>query len=352
MHSADFWDGKCFEEATSKIDPFIKLAIHGGQGEMQHSKYELLKSFWAAGCPASEAAPVPPELEYSAAKKWKPKATYLWPAVGCGVISVIHLSPEYFALDPSKTRVLRREGGRHSSLTLGVLASAIRTGVAVWCATTRAPELPVPRSHHLPPKPPKPLKTPPTAGVPVTRPGGAGSSSDPPPSIAAYAEEIVGNRISVYWEHDRKWYDGLLDEYDATHVNEDGQLAPHHITYDDDDDEFLHLGSARWTFLVESEHGGGEMPLLEGASARRTGRRRAEVSRDFIEQDFRMEPAAKRAARSGKAYADESVAWRSKAKQVFDDARQAVKTTASSGDLLKELQAYREAFAKLEQVLK
>ena len=67
----DAWDGKCFEEATSKIDPFIKLAIHGGQGEMIYSKYELLKAYWAAGCNASEAAPIPPELGGDPEARWQ-----------------------------------------------------------------------------------------------------------------------------------------------------------------------------------------------------------------------------------------------------------------------------------------
>ena len=60
----------------------------------------------------------------------------------------------------------------------------------------------------------------------------------------------------------------------------------------------------------------------------------------------------KRAARKGKAYADESVEWRRAAKQVFREQQQAIKAQASAGDLLKELQAYREAFEKLQAVLK
>ena len=116
------------------------------------------------------------------------------------------------------------------------------------------------------------------------------------------------------------------------------------------------LGAARWTFLVSAEVPGvGEMPAIEDASSsnkRRSGRRKMEVSRDLFENDFRIEPQAKRAARSGKAYADQSVEWRRNAKQVFREAKEAVKSEATTGDLLKELQAYREAFAKLEQVLK
>ena len=160
------------------------------------------------------------------------------------------------------------------------------------------------------------------------------------------------------WRGGRKWYDGELDGYDATWVDEFGHSTPHHITYDDDDDEYIHLGAARWTFLVSAEVPGvGEMPAIEDQDAsssnkRRSGRRKTEVFRDMLEHDFRIEPQAKRAARSGKAYADQSVEWRRNAKQVFREAKEAVKSEATTGDLLKELQAYREAFAKLEQVLK
>ncbi|EOD18523.1 hypothetical protein EMIHUDRAFT_458924 [Emiliania huxleyi CCMP1516] len=116
------WHGGCFEEATSKFDPFLKLAIHGGQGEMNYAKYGLLKEYWAAGCDEAAAAPLPPELQYANAKKWKPKASHLWPKVGAGVLALVHLSPEFFELDPSKTRVLRRDGGEATTnLTLGSL---------------------------------------------------------------------------------------------------------------------------------------------------------------------------------------------------------------------------------------
>ena len=102
----DFFDGTVFEEATSRLEPFVKLAIHGGQGEMQPAKYELLKAYWAAGSDAACAAPLPPELEYASVRTWKPKASHLWPALGLGVLSVVHLSPAFFELDRKKTKVL------------------------------------------------------------------------------------------------------------------------------------------------------------------------------------------------------------------------------------------------------
>jgi len=335
------WHGGCFEEATSKFDPFLKLAIHGGQGEMNYAKYGLLKEYWAAGCDEAAAAPLPPELQYANAKKWKPKASHLWPKVGAGVLALVHLSPEFFELDPSKTRVLRRDGGEATTnLTLGSLVSAIRTGLALWCATTPAPEHPAPRPNPRPAAPRNVGSS--SAAAPAgSSAGGASSSSSLTPSPG---EEIVGRRISIFWAQDRRWYDGLVDDY---------EVSLHHITYDDGDDEWLRLVPEEYELLVRDQDGSGaELPAAQRADGRvrrRTTRPRAVDS--YVDYDA---PSSKRVARSKPAHADahDAIQFRKAAKAAYREQNDAICRSKLSGDMLLELQAYRKAFEALDRVLK
>ena len=329
------FDGTVFEEATSRFEPFVKLAIHGGQGELVQAKYELLKTYWAAGCDAEHTAPLSKELEFEWAKKhWKPKATQLWPAVGAGVLSVVHLSPSFFELDPSKTRVLRRDGEASlaGGITLGELVSAIRVGIAHWCATTRAPELPAPVVPRAAPVPPRPR--------PRVQAGG-GSSSPP-------GEELVGSRISCFWHDNNQWFDGIVDACDL----EGRPQTPYHISYDDGDEEWLLLREGEYKLLAAAAALDGELPELPAAAVTASGgicsgRRKTQCVRlrDIsLDSD---QPASKRAARTGKAHAAEASQKLKDIRRVAREQEATVKREASSGDLMREMQALRAAFTTL-----
>ena len=69
------------------------------------------------------------------------KAKALWPRCGFGCLSLIHLSPSYFQLDASKTRVQRRECKATRGLSQRQLVQALRLAVAEWCCTNDPPEL-------------------------------------------------------------------------------------------------------------------------------------------------------------------------------------------------------------------
>jgi hypothetical protein len=69
------------------------------------------------------------------------KAQNLWPRCGFGCLSLIHLSPSYFQLDASKTRVQRRECDATKGLSQPQLVKALRLAIAVWCCTNTPPEL-------------------------------------------------------------------------------------------------------------------------------------------------------------------------------------------------------------------
>ena len=61
-----------------------------------------------------------------------------------------------------------------------------------------------------------------------------------------HGAEIVGRRVTVYWEEDKKWYDGTVKVYKPASMS-------HVVKYDDGDKrhEKLHFVHTRWHFLVE-----------------------------------------------------------------------------------------------------
>jgi len=61
-----------------------------------------------------------------------------------------------------------------------------------------------------------------------------------------HGAEIVGRRVTVYWEEDKRWYNGTVRAYkpaDEAHV----------VVYDDGDKriELLHFVHTRWRFLID-----------------------------------------------------------------------------------------------------
>ena len=52
---------------------------------------------------------------------------------------------------------------------------------------------------------------------------------------------LVGRRICVWWEGDRKWYAGLADAYDAA-----ADPPMHHVLYDDGDERTYQMSTVRW----------------------------------------------------------------------------------------------------------
>jgi len=317
----DFFDGTVFEEATSRLEPFVKLAIHGGQGEMNNAKYDLLKAYWAAGSVAPYTAPIPPELEYASVRTWKPKASHLWPAVGMGVLSIIHLSPTFFELDRKKTKVLRRNADHASGIPLSALVSALRVGLATWAATTRAPELP-PRRPPVAPRPPRAREL--TAAV------GPSGEADAPPGA-----EIVGCRISCFWVEDNQWYDGVVDAFEPE------REQPHHVTYDDTDTEWVLLLPGQYQLLAAAETGE-EMP---------TSRRRKMNMRCLMDEAEEEEMGRKRVARSGKARDTALVGTAKVAKRTYHKQMQAVRAAGSAGDQFGQLKAALKALDELGKVL-
>jgi hypothetical protein len=67
---------------------------------------------------------------------------------------------------------------------------------------------------------------------------------------SGHGAEIVGRRVTVYWEEDKKWYDGTVKVYKPADESADGA---HVVGYDDGDEEEeqLHFVRTRWRFLEE-----------------------------------------------------------------------------------------------------
>ena len=52
---------------------------------------------------------------------------------------------------------------------------------------------------------------------------------------------VVGSRLSVYWPKEKEWYTGTLAEILDDDKNNNNKNRPHHIKYDDGDEEWIHL---------------------------------------------------------------------------------------------------------------
>ena len=73
-----------------------------------------------------------------------------------------------------------------------------------------------------------------------------------PPEGAA----LVGRRVCVWWEGDRKWFAGLVDAHDA-----EADPPTHHVHYDDGDERIYQLELVRWH--LEGQAGIGEAGLSD-----------------------------------------------------------------------------------------
>jgi hypothetical protein len=93
---------------------------------------------FSASCNVANCVTLDAPLRWST----RNKAQALWPRCGFGCLSLIHLSPSFFQLDASKTRVQRRECEATHNLSQRQLVQALRLSIAVWCCTNMPPELP------------------------------------------------------------------------------------------------------------------------------------------------------------------------------------------------------------------
>ncbi|CAN4088530.1 unnamed protein product [Withania somnifera] len=66
-----------------------------------------------------------------------------------------------------------------------------------------------------------------------------------PLSTNKYGEEIVGNRIKVWWPLDRVFYEGIISTFDPV-------KKKHQITYDDGETEILNLDKERFEILKDN----------------------------------------------------------------------------------------------------
>lgn len=144
------------------------------------------------------------------------------------------------------------------------------------------------------------------------------------------AEEIVGSRISCFWEEDNAWYDGVVDVFEGE------RKQPHHITYDD--------GEAEWVLLLP-----GQYQLLEEGAEMPTSRRRRPCIR-FRQEEHEQE-GRKRAARSGKAHDTVLADTAKTAKRMYREQMQAVRSAGSAGDQFGQLKAALNALEELGKVL-
>ena len=158
--------------------------------------------------------------------------------------------------------------------------------------------------------------------------------------------EIVGRRLSVYWDEDRKWFEGQIDDYE-------GELCQHHITYDDGDEEWVDLGGGgtRWRLLAD-ENGLPEPSSASGRAQRLTAPCRwlsAEYGEELQEERL---TGKKRLATTGKAYDQAAVKKFKEAKHTLMLADKAVRDAEASHDVLQELQALRALREEIKKALK
>ena len=257
--SAALFDGTVFEGFTGHdVSLFTSQMLHGGtdtRKSLTPSKYEILKDYWSAGLDLASFSP-PPELSFGTVASWTPKREVMWPRLGYGMLSLIHLSPSVFKLDPAKTRVLRRDATDAAPHSLSVLVSAVRLALARWAAD------PEHYPAELPPRPARPRPPPRPATNAASSSGSSGGSSlGGSGGSTPWAGELGGKRVAVYWDGDHRWYSGVVGEFDEG-------SGLHYLRYDDGEEkweELRHPGSSAGAVAWRLEASGGRRAIIAPA---------------------------------------------------------------------------------------
>ena len=131
---------------------------------------------------------------------------------------------------------------------------------------------------HAPRPPPTPMEIAKSSASAAAAPAAsAGAAPDTASGTASmvYRHLLKGRRVSVWWEDDRKWYDGTVRDYSA--------LGEHLVLYDDGEQRQEKLDTCSWKLLAEPSRGSGG----RGGNRRGTG----------IGRGAGKQPAAESAAR-------------------------------------------------------